>query len=180
MPDRIKEETDNIVILDEDRIGNFIIYLLVAFGIFFIFRESFNFLLLGLLLALLFVFVGLGKLLNDESISIDKTLQSVVIKNDQDLKYIPFKDIKEIRISPTFTDVDGILVVKSWSIFLSTIDGESIKIYNAKGHSDLERVAKRIGKITGKRIPHDYSPMTGSWRHDFENMREDIESVYRS
>lgn len=178
MPDRIKEETDNIVILDEDRLGNFIIYLLVAFGIFFIFRDSSNFLLLGLLLALLFVFVGLGKLLNDESISIDKTLQSIVIKNNQDLKYIPFKDIKEIRISPAF-DVDDILVVESWSIFISTIDGESIKIYNAKGHSDLERLAKRIGKITGKRI--HYSPISGSsWRHDFENMREDIEFVYRS
>lgn len=180
MPDRIKEETDNLIILDEDRLGNFIIYLLIAFGIFFIFRNSCNFLLLGSFLALLFVFGGLGKLLNDESISIDKTLQSVVIKKHQDLKYIPFKAIKEIRITPTLSDDDGILVARSWSIFLSTIDGESIKIYNAKRHSDLERIAKRIGEITDKRIPHDYNPITGSWRHDFENIREDIEFVYRS
>ncbi len=113
--------------------------------------------------------------------SVDKTLQNVVIKKHQDLKYIPFKSLKEIRISPAFAyDSEGLLVVKSWSIFLSTIDGESIKIYNAKRHSDLERVAKRIGKITEKRIPHNYDPITGSWRHDLENIREDVEFVCRS
>ncbi|VVB97031.1 Uncharacterised protein [uncultured archaeon] len=195
MPHRVKEETDNLVVLDEDPFWNFIIYLLIAFAIFVffynypnIFLLGFysNFFLLGLLLALLFLSVGLNKLLNGELISFDKTHQSVVIKRNQDLKYIPFQAIKEIRVIPTITnDGEGGFLIISWNIFLNAINGESIKIFNTERYSELERVSKRIGKITKIRIPllspdlyycKLYESYTGTgslWSHDLKNIRKD-------
>ena len=119
---------------------------------------------LGFILALLFLLVGSIKLLTDKLISVDKTLQKVVIKQFQDLRYIPFDAIKDIRTKPTFTSDDGILMVKSMSLFLSTIDGDSTEIYTTERLSDLKRVAKRIGEITEKRVrvPHDYYSMMSS------------------
>ncbi len=176
---RIKRETYNLINLDE-RLWTFITYLLVVFGIFYAFRGSLTSLHPDLLLLYLFSFIGLGILLTIESISIDKTLQCVIIKKYYDLKYIPFQEIKEIRIGRNFEiDETGILAFKSWSIFLSSIDGKSIKIYTTGSHSDLEMKIKKISKIIDKKIPM-YNPKTYSWLHDFESIRKDIEFVYRS
>ena len=98
----------------------------------------------------------LHDLLVEESVVIDRNLQSVVIKGDSFIKYlkstkkIRFSDIKYTEI--TIDTLDG-RVTGDRDVRLITIHGTCVKIYSGDCET-AERLGKKIHEITGKQTSH--------------------------
>ncbi len=106
----------------------------------------------------------LHDLLVEESVVIDRNLQSVVIKGDSFIKYlkstkkIRFSDIKYTEI--TIDILDG-GVTGHRDVRLITIHGASVKIYDDDCET-AERLGKKIHEITGKQTSHKKNNRTRS------------------
>ena len=180
-PKKVKEETeDRIVLVDRVRgnishglygiiLGSFPLF----FGmLLFIPDGGLSDRFFGLLFCILggvIILMGLYDLTVIKSIIIDKRLQNIIIKKDLFEKYIgsiktiPFPDIKRIEITYCTQSVrhnydspaDHIYhsYDDSWVLFLVTVHEDSIQIYdgNRKSKSKVEKIAKKICEITGKK-----------------------------
>ncbi len=128
MPKRIKEETNDVIVLDESPlkilifllIGLILIYLSINYsnkpaGYFFLF---FGFIII------------LWTILHNKSITIDKKSQRVIIKNNflWFAKKIPFSNINGIYIEhKRYSQIDD--VPDGLNLKLTTIQGKNIMIY---------------------------------------------------
>lgn len=180
IPGKVKEETENLIVFADGEIGNVFFGLLISavglFVFYFVYCMSDDLdedlwilpALVGyIIFGFLLLYAGLSSLIN-ESVIIDKRLQSVVIKEHFFVKFlkstkrIPFSVIKEIGITCDFacygdhnSQANGL--EDSWEIVLITTHEEPIRIYRSdkEEHSlKLEKIAEKIGKITDKKISY--------------------------
>jgi len=162
MPDRIKKETDDVIILDK---GKFNVLFSLFLGIitlsfiwlasFFNSRpnpqiEAFTFLVTAGIAGCIM------KLLYDlqQDIIISKKSQSVAIRflKSITIKEIPFSDMEEIKIKRhSYNDPE---TSDSWSVNIIDNQLGPTKIYDASNESDAERVAEKISEITNIKITH--------------------------
>lgn len=185
-PKKVKEETaDRIVLVDRVREnilhGLYEIFLgsfSLLFGMILFISDGGLFdRFFGLLLILggVITLMGLYHLTIKKSVIIDKRRQNIIIKKDLFGKYIgstktiPFPDIKRIEITYCTQSVrhnydspaDHIYhsYDDSWVLFLITVHEDSIWIYdgNRKSKSKVEKIAKKICEITGKKATHKTS-----------------------
>jgi hypothetical protein len=186
-PKKVKEETaDRIVLVDSVRrnilhglfeiiLGSFsLLFGMILFisdgGLFDRFFGS-----LWLILGGVIILMGLYHVTIKKSVIIDRRRQNIIIKKYLSGKYIvstktiPFPDIKRIEItyythsgrhdydSPAdhiYHSYDDL-----WVLFLITVHEDSIQIYDGsrKSKSKVEKIAKKICEITGKKATHKTS-----------------------
>ena len=144
MPDRIIKESDDVIILDNLN-GLLVFFLILAF-ILWISLNEWAF----IIFLILFIILAFVIFLSYETVTMDKKLQSVVIKNFFNVKNLDFSNIVRIDINDN-SDSES----SAWSINITTIHGKLIKVYSTGSESDAEKVAKKIAKITNISIPHN-------------------------
>ncbi len=150
MPDRIKEETDELIILDENpkkRLPRLLIVLGLFFGLLIYFRDNsfrFLFLFIGFFYFLLWLY---DIFVNYKNVTIDKNSQTVIIKNNlfKSINKIPFEHLKEISIIKN-------MHFPLWKIYLITMHKSIISIYKTKSESKAEILCEKICKMTSKEI----------------------------
>jgi hypothetical protein len=161
IPGVIKEETEDIIILNEDRISKFFWGLTSVLFSFLLFLAAFNqnsllSQLLVIIVCGLFLFWGLSILLVSISMSIDKKSQSIIFKktiiHKNYFKEIPFSVIKELLIVRMPVKVHDVEIGTAWRITITTIQGTSVNIYKSDYEHDVDRIAVKISGITGKEI----------------------------
>ena len=156
MPSRIREETDDVIILDKSKFSLFtsgiFTLILILWALFLINQPSRSD---SLFIIILIVGSGLGilKILSDlQVIIINKKSQSVAFFRLPYalvfIKEIPFSDIERIQKVTNYNCETS--SGSSWSIDIITNQGDSIEIYNTRIESDAEIVEEKISKITCK------------------------------
>ncbi len=163
MPNRIRKETDNIIILDTSKFSLFTsgIVTLIFIGLVLYFfnhpfghsnpYDSFVFLLSAGLAGL-----GILKILLDlQVVIISKKSQSVAIRFLYiTIKEIPFSNIENvIYFDRGHGDPES---AGSWVVNLTTTQGDSIEIYHTGNESVAEILAEKIREITDKEISYPY------------------------
>ena len=173
----VNEETDDRIVLVENRVKNVLIALsTIEFivGLFVMFIASIIS-RLWLCAAILLLAVVYGPL-SKESIIIDKRLKKVIVTKDSFIKYfkstkeVPFSRVKEIEITYCSQvghsfDSQSTGVGNWWLVSLILSDGEPVPIYDGDRHSksEVEKIAGKICEITGKKVTHQtaHVPDTG-------------------
>ncbi len=159
MPNRIKEETDDIIISHESplkilivlSIGLVLIYLFIDYSGK---PEGFYFLFFGIIIIL-------WAILPNETVTIDKKSQRVIIKNNflKFINKIPFSDINGIYIEHRrYSQLDD--VPDSLNLKLTTIQGKTIIIYTAGDNDTANDFARDVARKIENFIP--ISP-TSTW-----------------
>ena len=180
IPNRVKEESEDRIVLVEDSVPiAFIGLFLSVIGSVFCYAtfiggvdieggllERIGFLILSPVVTVIGIFTIFAGLSSREVI-IDKKFQKVTIKasfpikNLNKIENIPFSCIKSIEVlyctechidhdSPTNTPSD------SWKIAMITVDGGSTPVYCSDEDSTLkiEEIAGKIRRITDKKLPY--------------------------
>ena len=155
MSNRIRKETDDVIILDNLKSPLFLLLILAFFLGNFLDSK-------GNVISIFFSFIIFAFIifLAYETVTIDKKLQSVIIKNFFNIETLYFSVIKEIVIS-NHNEEDPETGYKyiTWDMWLNTIHGNSTLIYSPHSYfysphcyDDAERAAKKISKITNKEV----------------------------
>ena len=168
MPNRIKEETEDVIILDGNPL-NILLGLSLILGCYglYIFYGTSLYIIIGAnsLFSILYIigFIGiiimLSSVLNNKIIvTIDKKSQRVKIKNIflRSVNEIPFSDVNGICIEhKTYSDSEA--EGKYIAVKLTTIQEKSTIIYNTVDEDAAWKVAKKIENF----IPN--SPISIIW-----------------
>ncbi len=143
----IKEETDDIIIL-----RNYDILKWLFVGFLIVLFLPLDWLIFDVPIALaLIIFFSI------QTVTIDKNLQSIIIKNNSIFsgEKIPFSGIKEIELMRHGHDPEW---GDSWSINIITSRRESLKIFSTEVESDADRLVGKISGITGKELSFQSIP----------------------
>ena len=161
--DRIIEETEDIILLGSDRIFNYIMLglLLILFGIQWMGLGIQNLRFVDTILMTIFMMVAgffillfISELLVNKTVAIDNKSQSITIKKDSKISLfksateIPFSQIDCIEIKKNFVPESG----DYWEFYIIPILGSSIRFYGTNLENEAERLGKKIGEITFRKI----------------------------
>ncbi len=154
MLDRIKEETDELIILDESpkkRLSRLFLILGLFFGLLFYFRERSFYLLFLFIGVFYFILWLLDILVNYKNVTIDKKSQTVIIKNNllKSINRIPFENLKEISIIKN-------MHLPLWKIYLIAMHKNIISIYKTKSELKAEILGEKLCKMTSKGISRGF------------------------